>query len=113
VNRLCSDAAIPEGTIQAGTILIEEGAFVPESLHLESAPDAEGWKCVEPADRHELERDIRQAGSIFFLVAREITSTAFGFDQKKAVRVALQRIISSVKLQRCNSRFRGWRLNRS
>jgi len=90
------------GTIREGTILIEEGAFVPESLQLENAADAEGWKSVEPADKRELERNIKEAGSIFFLMADEITATAVGFDQPKAVRAALQRIIASVKLQKCN-----------
>jgi len=102
MNGSFGDTAIMGGKIRTGTILIEEGAFVPESLQLENAPDAKGWKSVEPADRHELERNIRQAGSIFFFMAREITASAFGFDQQKAVRVALQRIISTVKLQKCN-----------
>lgn len=96
------DTAILDGKIQPGIIIIREGAFVPESLQLEDAPDAEGWQSVEPSDRHKLERDIQQAESIFFLMAREITATAFGFNQQKAVRAALQRIISTVKLQKCN-----------
>jgi hypothetical protein len=70
-----------------------------ESLRLENASDAKGWKYVEPADCRELERGIRQAGSIFFLVAPEIVSTAFGFDQKKAVRDAVkQKCLASSKL---------------
>jgi hypothetical protein len=103
LNRFCADGDILAGTIEAGTVLIEEGAYVPESLRLDSARDAQGWKAVEPADRHKLERNISRAGLIFFLMADEIKATVFGFDQQKAVRAALQQIIASVRLQGCNS----------
>jgi hypothetical protein len=102
MNRLCDDIEILGGTIQPGTILIEEGAFVPDSLQLASTSGAEGWKSVEPADRRELERNIRDAGSIFYFKTDEITATAFGFDPQKAVQAALQRVVAAVKLQRCN-----------
>ena len=102
MSRSCADAETLGGKIQLGTILIEEGAFRPESLQLENAPDAVGWQSVEPADRHKLERDIRHAESIFFLIPHEISATAFGFNHQKVLRAALQRIISSVKLQGCN-----------
>lgn len=102
MNRSCDDSQILWGALQPGTILIEEGALVPESLQAEDAPGVEGWRSVEPADRRQLERNIREAGSIFYFKTEEITATAFGFDQQKAVRVALQRIIASVRLQKCN-----------
>ncbi len=102
MNRSCDDIQILWGALQPGTILIEEGAFVPESLQAENAPEVDGWKSVEPADRRQLERNIREAGSIFYFKTEEITATAFGFDQQKAVRVALQRMIASVRLQKCN-----------
>jgi hypothetical protein len=108
-------AEIMEGDIQAGTILIEEGAYNPAALPLvgplvgslsgspKGAPATKGWKSVEPIDRRELERNISQAGLIFYLMADEIKATVFGFDRQKALRAALKRIIASVKLQKCNS----------
>lgn len=102
INRSCDDVETLWGTIQPGTILIEEGAFMPESLRLANTSGAEGWKSVEPTDRRELERNIRDAGSIFYFKTEEITATAFGFDPQKAVRTALQRVVAAVKVQRCN-----------
>jgi len=105
------EGAVTGGDIQAGTILIEEGAYNPASLPLvgslsgspKGAPATKGWKSVEPIDRRELERNISQAGLIFYLMADEIKATVFGFDRQKALRAALKRIIASVKLQKCNS----------
>ena len=34
------------GAIQAGTIPIEGGALMPESLRLESEPYSDGWRAV-------------------------------------------------------------------
>jgi hypothetical protein len=89
--------------IQEGTVFIAAGAVLPESLHLESAPDANGWKSLESAGRSAFEQKVRQAGWIFFLMDAEITATVYGFDAQKALRTAFERISASVKSQKCNS----------
>jgi hypothetical protein len=94
---------IATDAIQAGAVFIEAGAVLPESLQLASTPDANGWKSLEIADRSEYEQKVSRAGWIFFLMARTITATVFGFDGQKALRTAFQRIIASVKSQKCNS----------
>lgn len=76
---------------------------MPESMRLEGPSDSAGWQSVEVVDRSEFERKINRAGWIFFLMAGEIKATVFGFDQRRALRAAMERIIASVKFQRCNS----------
>jgi hypothetical protein len=76
---------------------------MPESMRLEGAPHSSGWKSVESVDRSEFERGISRAGWIFFLMTDEIKATVFGFNQGKALRAAMQRIIANVEFQRCNS----------
>jgi hypothetical protein len=95
--------AIQMGDIQAGTVFIEAGAVLPESLRLATAPDANGWKSLESADRSAFEKKVVQAGWIFFLKAAEITATVYGFDAQRALLTAFERISANVKSQKCNS----------
>jgi hypothetical protein len=89
--------------IQAGTVFIEAGAVLPESLRLNGSPDANGWKSLESAGRSAFEQKVRQAGWIFYLMDAEITATVYGFDAQKALRTAFERISASVKSQKWNS----------
>jgi hypothetical protein len=103
LKRSSASGDITTGGIQPGIILIAEGTPMPESMRLDGASDANGWKSVETADRSEFERKISRAGWIFFLMAGEIRATVFGFDQRRALRSAMQRIVASVKFKKCNS----------
>lgn len=49
------------------TILIEEGAPLPDSLRLERELYTEGWRSVKGLDDYGLDRKIREAGWTFFL----------------------------------------------
>lgn len=100
-----SDASgdITCGGIHPGIILIAEGTPMPDSMRLQGSPDSNGWQSVECVDRGDFERKINRAGWIFFLMADEIKATVFGFDRGKALRAAMERIIASVKFQKCNS----------
>lgn len=88
--------------IEAGSILIEEGTPVPDSLLLESEPYSSGWGSVRNLDLRGLDRKLTKTGWTFFFMAGEIRATAFGFDRRRAVREAVKRIIASVKSQKCN-----------
>jgi len=59
--------------ISKGTILIEEGTLLPDSLRFESEPYSNGWRIVRNLDGFGLERKIRQAGWNFFYMAGEIS----------------------------------------
>jgi hypothetical protein len=87
--------------IAAGSILIEAGAHLPDSLLLPGEPGSNGWTALNGA-RSAFEKDIRAAGWTFFFMAGEIQATVFGFDRQKTLRTALQRLIAKVKSRECN-----------
>jgi hypothetical protein len=88
--------------IAAGSILIEEGAHLPDSLPLPGELGSNGWTALNGA-RSTFEKDIREAGWTFFFMAGEIQATVFGFDRQKTLGAALQRLIATVKSRECNS----------
>src|ERR1035441_7252234 len=81
------------GAITAGSILIEEGTHLPNSLLLQSESCSNGWASVKNT-RSTLEKEIQEAGWTFFFMAGEIRSTVFGFDTQKTLRAALKRLIA-------------------
>ena len=88
--------------ITAGSILIEQGAHLPNSLLLQSESDSNGWAAVKSA-RSTFEKELQEAGWTYFFMAGEIKATVCGFDRQAALRAALQRLITRVKSQHCNS----------
>lgn len=88
--------------ITAGAILIEEGAPMPDSVSLDSETHWSGWRLLRSTDRRELEQEIRGAGWTFFFLAGEIKSSVFGFSERRAIRTAMKRLLSSVKSRYLN-----------
>ena len=88
--------------ITAGSILVAEGRYLPNSLLLQTESDSHGWAAVKDS-RAVFENTIQEAGWTFFFMAGEIKTTVFGFDRQKALRTALKRLIAGVKSQHCNS----------
>jgi hypothetical protein len=80
-------------TIKAGTVLIKEGALLPEILQFESESCVPGWRLVKGLDGHALDREIHEAGWTFFFLANEIRATVFGIDGEKMSRRAVERIL--------------------
>ena len=90
-------------TINTGTILIKDGAFLPDALRFESEPRATGWRLVKNLDGYELGRKIHEAGWTFFWLAGELGATVFGFDGQRTARRAVKRILANLKLGEFNS----------
>ena len=88
--------------IKTGTILIEEGALLPESLRFESEPYSKAWRLVENLDSRGLDRKIREAGWTFFYMAGGVNATAFGSDLGKTTRRAVKKVLASMKSDRLN-----------
>jgi hypothetical protein len=76
--------------IESGTILIEQGTPLPDTLRLETPPHSGGWGTVA-----NLAEKLESAGWTFFFMAGEIKSSGFGG-------AALRRLIASAKRQKCN-----------
>jgi len=88
--------------IKTGTILIESGASMPESLLLEGSAYSGGWRSVSNLGLNELDAAIHKAGWTFFFMAGEIKISAFGFDKEKAMHRAVKRVITNVESHHCN-----------
>ncbi len=88
--------------IKTGTILIEEGALLPESLRFESEPYSNGWRLVKDLDGYGLDRKIRETGWTFFYMAGEVHATVVGSDLEKTTRRAVKKVIAYMKSDRLN-----------
>jgi hypothetical protein len=89
--------------LTTGTILIEKGTLLPDSLRFESEPYSNVWRRVKNLDGFGLERKIREAGWNFFYMAGEITASAFGFDREKTFRRTVNRVLARLKSEGFNS----------
>jgi hypothetical protein len=87
--------------IMAGTILIEDGTAIPDSMVLKRVPYSNGWASLMFSCR-ELEREINKAHWNLFYIASDIKTNAFGFDRQKNLRTAVDRVITAVKANHCN-----------
>ena len=88
--------------IKTGTILMEKGTVVPDSLSLESEPYSNGWESIRNLDRRELGRELHGTGWTFFFLADEISRSAVGFNEQEAIRTAVKRLLSSIKIRCLN-----------
>ena len=89
-------------TINAGTIMMQAGTLIPESLRVEAEPYWHGWEMIQEADGDILDRKIRRAGWSFFFMATNIQAMVWGSVSKKNVRRAVQRVLGKVKLSKFN-----------
>jgi len=88
--------------IKTGTILIKEGALLPESLRFESEPYSNGWRLVKNLDGEGLNREIREAGWTLFYMAGEVHATVVGSGSEKTTRKAVKKVIAYMKSDRLN-----------
>jgi hypothetical protein len=88
--------------IKMGTILIEGGALLPDSLRFESEPYSKAWRLVKNLDGYGLDRKIREAGWTFFYMALEMKTRVFGFGGEKALRRAVNRVLANLKSKKFN-----------
>ena len=88
---------------KTGTVLIKEGALLPEALQIESEPCVPGWRLVKNLNGYALDRKVHEAGWTFFFLAGEIRTIAFGADEQWAVRRAIKRILANPRSKQFNS----------
>ena len=83
--------------IKPGAILIKEGTILPEVLRFESEPYAPGWRLVKNLDAYGLGRKIHEAGWTFAWPAGELGAVAFGLDEQKTLRRAVEQILANLE----------------
>jgi hypothetical protein len=89
-------------TMERGTILVEDGTLMPDSLLVSTKPHEAGWSSVENLTRGQLGAGLEAAQWTFFYMAGEIRGTAFGSNEQSRMRRAALQVIQAVKLQHCN-----------
>ena len=89
--------------ITTGTILVKNGAPLPNGLQFESEPAVPGWRFVKGFNAHAMNRAIQKTGWTYFCLAGEIKTTVFGIDTQRMVRTAIERILANPQSGNCNS----------
>jgi hypothetical protein len=84
---------------EAGRIFIRDGTVLPETLQIESEPYTPRWRSVKNLDGYALNRKIHDAGWTFFCLAYETKASAFGIDEEKMLRRAIERILANREAQ--------------
>ena len=88
--------------IKTGTILIKDGALLPESLRFESGPYSKGWRLVKNLEGTGLERRIREAAWTFFFMAGAIHVTVIGSGSENTMHRAVKKVIACMNSDRLN-----------
>jgi hypothetical protein len=89
-------------TIKTWTILIAEGALLPESLLIESEPYAPMWRLVKRLDIDGMSQTIGKAGWAILYIAGMIKTSVFGSDEEKTTRKALKRVVEHMRTKNFN-----------
>jgi hypothetical protein len=89
-------------TIKAGSILIAEGIFLPESLLFESEYCAQGWILVKNLDSDGMKQMVSKAGWSFLYMAGEIKTRIFGSDEEKTKRKAIKQVLAKMGSKKFN-----------
>lgn len=88
-----SGAASP--AVTEGSILVEAGSHLPDSLRRRGDSCVPGWSVVANTGSI-LEKDMKNAGWSLFFMAGEVAATGFG------LKSSLRRFARKVKSQHCN-----------
>jgi len=72
-------------------------------MRFESESCLPGWRLVKDLDGRGLDRKIREAGWTIFRVAGQLGATAFGLDEQKTARRALEQILANLESAESNS----------
>jgi hypothetical protein len=88
--------------IKMGSILIAEGAILPESLSFQSEPYVNGWRLVKNLDGNGFHRIIGQAGWNLFYIAGAIETNVFGSNKKRTTRKAIKQVIAKLGTKNFN-----------
>jgi hypothetical protein len=82
-------------TSGATAVLIRENTPLPANLAIQSEVFLPGWRLIKNLDGYGLDREIREAGWIFFCLAGEAKATVFGIDEETMVRRAIEQILGN------------------
>jgi hypothetical protein len=88
--------------LRAGSVLINSGTRLPESVYFESKQFG-SWKILTEVDGFAVERRLSETGWHFFFMVPEIRLGAMSSNLNKALRAALKKVFSAVEVQNFNA----------
>jgi hypothetical protein len=90
-------------TMMPGTVLIKEGARLPEGMQLESEACVPGWRFVKNLDGYGFDRAIRKLGWNFFCLAQDMKVSAIGSRASSRVNRGIRRFATRVSAEGFNA----------
>jgi hypothetical protein len=90
------------GAIKAGTIMMQAGTLIPQSVRVEAEPYSHDWGMLKDSDSNILDHNLRGAGWSFFFLAARIQAIAWGKRGETTVRRAVTHVLTKVKSLRFN-----------
>lgn len=90
------------GSVQVGTILIQEGLLLPEALRVETGSYSTHWRLVKGLDSGQLDRGINSAGWNLFSSGTQTTGSSLGRGGPDSIRRAIFNALGKVRSQYFN-----------
>ena len=89
--------------VQAGTVLMQTGTPLPQSLQLEAAEYSKGWNLVEKLDGIALDGKLRKSNWNFIYISGKLEASVRGGWNGLTLRKAAIRLLAKAKLTQLNS----------
>ena len=89
-------------TLRAGTVLMQTGTVMPESVWVEEGPYSPGWEVIKNLDGDSLDRNLRESNWNFFFIAGSVHAIAWGPGNGITARCAAIRALAKSKLKKFN-----------
>jgi hypothetical protein len=88
--------------IRPGTVIMEAGTLLPNSLGIEADPLVGRWELIKDSDGRSLEQKIRKAGWSFFFLAENLQVAVCGFWGGRVPERAIKRLLKQTKSSKFN-----------
>jgi len=88
--------------LKMGTVLLQTGTSIPESVWIEKEAYSPGWEEVTNVNGDDLDRQIRRENWSFFFIGGAIQGTSWGSWREIATRSATIRALNKSGLTRFN-----------
>ena len=91
------------GSLKIGTVLVQTGTFIPESVWVQRETFCSGWQTITNLDGGNLDRQIRRDGWNFMFMAGPLRSTSWGSWSGTAIRCAVIRALRRTRAAKLNA----------
>jgi hypothetical protein len=88
--------------LKLGTVLLQTGAVIPESVWIEKETYSPGWEEVTNVSGDDLDRQLRRENWSFFFIGGAIQGTSWGSWSGAAIRCAAIRTLNKTEVTKFN-----------